>query len=152
MSEYTIAHVAAQTVLSTIQTSTLADFKELFGVWLPKVHQYATSIGAPISGPPFARYHQFDADGVVLELGIPISGDVIAEGEITQREIPAAKVLVITHVGPYDELNKAWSALAHYMKENKYKFIDPCWESYLSDPASEPDPNKWVTKLYQPME
>ncbi len=152
MADYIITTVAAQKVLSTIQTSTLENFKTLFPEWLPKVHEYALSIGASISSAPFARYHQFDADGVVLELGVPISGDVVAEGEITQREIPAAKVLVITHVGPYDDLNKAGSALAQYMKEHKYKYIDPCWESYVSDPGSEPDPTKWVTKLYQPME
>ncbi len=151
MSDYTITNVAAQTVVSTIQTSTLTDFKELFPIWLPKVYQYAMSIGATIVGAPFARYHQFDSEVVIIELGLPISGNVIGNGDFAQHEIPATKVLVIEHIGPYDNLNKAWSALANALKEQNLEYNGPCWESYITDPDTEPDPNKWVTKLYQPI-
>ncbi len=151
MTNYTITTVTAQKVLTTIQRSTQEHFKDLFSEWFPKLHQYAKSIGASISGSPFARYHQFDAEGVVLELGVPILMDLSVNGEFSQSEIPATKVLVIEHIGPYDNLNKAWSALANALKGQNLEYNGPCWESYITDPDTEPDPNKWVTKLYQPI-
>lgn len=119
-------------------------------MWMPKVFEYAKSLGLG-PAPMFGRYHEFTDEKVVLEIGIIIPHDVKAEGEITQNEIPGGEVVMTRHIGSYDTLIDSWTGLYTWLNINEKMPMGPCWELYLTDPSIEPDPAKWVTEIYQPI-
>jgi effector-binding domain-containing protein len=150
MQEFIVTTLPTQKTLSITHNSTKEAFKDLFPIWMPKVFAYAKSLGLPPS-PMFGRYHEFTDEKVVLEIDIIISQDVKAEGEITQNEIPGGEVVMTKHIGNYDTLIDSWTGLYGWLNKNEKMPMGPCYELYLTDPSTEPDPAKWVTEIYQPI-
>ena len=149
MQEFSITSVPAQKTFSVTLEATKDSFKNLFPEWLPKVWVAAQSAG--IAGPSFARYHQFDDKKVILEIGVPISGDAESQGEMKQSELPASRVAKIKYTGPYEGLHEAWAELGKQVADGGYEANGAFWESYVTDPREVPDPNNWVTELYAPI-
>ena len=57
-----------------------------------------------------------------------------------------------THIGPYDGLEGAWTAIMGWIEDHGHEAADlACWECYLTDPVAEPDPSRWRTDLYVPL-
>jgi len=50
-------------------------------------------------------------------------------------------------MGGYNGLEQAHLAMDDYMKANNLENQPPVIEEYITDPGSEPDSNKWVTKI-----
>ena len=61
---------------------------------------------------------------------------------------PAGRVLSAVHVGPYDGIAQAYQAVMTYAEANDLCLGDTMWERYMTDPAVEPDPSKYVTEIY----
>ena len=87
-----------------------------------------------------------------MEAGIPVAGAPEAMEGVSFARIPAITALVGTYTGPYDRLGKAWSCVKEHARKEGVE-IDhsiSAWEQYITDPGSEPDPCKWVTKIFMP--
>lgn len=54
-------------------------------------------------------------------------------------------------IGPYDTLGKTYGIIQEHMKAKGFAPSDTMWEYYLSDPATEPDPTKWQTRVVWPI-
>ncbi len=106
--------------------------------------------GMSPSGPPFARYHRVGAKRFDVEVGFPTQRGVSSSGEVRASSLPAGPAAVMTYVGPYDQMEAAYGALAAWVAHHGGRpFGDP-WEIYLSDPAQEPDPEQWRTEIVMP--
>ena len=110
-------------------------FGQLFG-WLG-MHQVT-----PI-GPPWARYLAVGPDEVEFEVGVPVAAPVEASGPVTTGVRPATTVAKTLHVGPYDTLEGAYTAVMEWLGANGRLVTGAMWEVYESDPEQEPDPAKW---------
>ncbi|GAB4200937.1 MAG: hypothetical protein Tsb002_37280 [Wenzhouxiangellaceae bacterium] len=118
---------------------------------LPAVYQYAISQGIALAGQPFTRYGSWSAGGVTIEAGLPVAAAATGEGEIHGGVLSAGEVAATIHVGPYETLNQAYSALeAWFADQQRQPGGDP-WEVYITDPGEEPDPAKWQTAVYWPL-
>lgn len=118
---------------------------------LPEVWGYLEGRGVQPAGPPFARYHDYGAERVDLEAGLPVSEPVAGEGRIAAGELPAGRAAVTWHVGPYDTLREAYDALASWIAAQGHRSAGAPWEVYWTDPGEVPDPAEWKTEVFWPL-
>lgn len=128
---------------------------------LPPLHDvlmgWLRSKGVAPSGAPFFRYLRVDmeADLYEVEVGWPVASLVQGEGDIIGGSLPAGRYGVILNTGPFHDLMGAHMALMAWGKANgitwqtaeNYKVWAANIEFYLTDPAEEPDPQKWETEI-----
>ncbi|MFN0094975.1 MAG: GyrI-like domain-containing protein [Dehalococcoidia bacterium] len=118
----------------------------------PALFGYVMAQGAMGDGPPFARYHEM-GDVMDMEAGIPTSRALAGDGAaIAPAELPGGSIAAAMHVGPYDRLHETYAALMAWLAKHGRRPCGPMWESYLTDPTAEPDPEKWRTEVCVPVE
>jgi effector-binding domain-containing protein len=125
-----------------------------------KVYAWLKEHGIAPDGPPFIRYHVINmATKLDIELGVPVANPVAGNSEVRSGELPAGRYATLIYTGPYegDGLMRANAALLDWGAQQGLqwdRFDDPTgdgfgarYEKYLTDPAEEPDPNKYQTKV-----
>lgn len=129
----------------------LAELPTVFDRAFRAVAGAVAAQGQHPSGPPFGFYPRMPTDTIAVAAGFPTSGPIAAAGDVEPIELPGGLVITAVHVGPYDTLEQTYGQLAEWAAANGYQLADQMWESYLSDPASEPDPATWQTQITWPV-
>ncbi|MDI3242924.1 GyrI-like domain-containing protein [Arthrobacter sp. AL08] len=126
-----------------------AFFDRAFSAVLSAVQQQ----NVQLAGPPFAMYRGTPTDVVDVEAGFPVAAPFpgVAGGEVTAGTLPAGHALEATHVGPYDTLPDTYGLIMSKMQAEGLTPGGAMWESYLTDPAAEPDSSKWKTLVVWPV-
>ena len=102
--------------------------------------------GLRLNGPPYARY-RLERNGTVdVDAGFPVCGVIAPTVDVAPDTLPGGHVVSTLHVGAYDQLGDAYTALETYLSKNGYEPAGAPWECYLDDPDV-PEPR---TKVYQP--
>src|SRR5215472_11613326 len=125
---------------------------------IPEIFGWLGARGIEPAGPPFFRYHVIDMERQLLvEAGIPVASAVEDEGDIRAGTLPAGRFAVTTHTGAPHTLMAATSALLDWADARELAWdvsqtdAGEKWgcrlESYLTDPAEQPDTSKWQTEL-----
>jgi AraC family transcriptional regulator len=81
----------------------------------------------------------------------PVDDDVTGAGRIEPKSLPAARALVFTHIGPYEELSRSYRLLAEVMERNGLESAGPPREIYVTDPDEVADPNEYETRIVWPI-
>ena len=131
-------------------TVRVGDIAAFVGRAFGTVAQVLATQGRSPAGPPFARYHRVAQAEFDVEAGFPAGEAVTPVGEVSISSLPAGPVAVLIYVGPYDEMEPAYDALAQWIVDRGGHPTGDPWEVYLSDPAQEPDPGKWRTEIVMP--
>lgn len=152
--EIELVTLAAQPTLTMRFKAQQAELGAKFGEALPATFQHAMSQNCQITGQPFGRFHHLDeATGTWdVEAGVPIAQPAAGRDDIASSELPAGPTATTVHVGPYESLGEAHRALEQWVRDNAKRPRGGAWEVYLTDPGSEPDSQKWQTKLFLPVE
>lgn len=127
--------------------SEASDFPALLREAFELTMQQIASSGGQVVGPPFARYRQFGAR-VEAEVGFPFVGDLAATPRVHEAALPGGRAVMLTHVGSYDEIGDAWTALGRWIEEQGFAPGSAPWESYLTGPD---DPGLPVTQIVFPI-
>ncbi|NJK86520.1 MAG: GyrI-like domain-containing protein [Bacteroidales bacterium] len=91
-------------------------------------------------------------DGTIdVEMGIPVNNALEGKGDILAGTYPQSKVATTDYFGFYDNLGKAHSDIQQWLIEMNLQVQGSPMEQYITDPASEPDTAKWLTKIYYPV-
>ncbi len=136
----------------TIQFSAAPDeLAKKYGEAFGAIFGYVMSNGGQPAGPPFGRYHRMTDGKFDIEAGLPVAKPLDNKGNIKASQLPGGMVATTLHVGPYEKLGGAHAALQSWARKNGKKVTGGVWESYLTDPGQEPDPNKYQTKLFLPI-
>jgi effector-binding domain-containing protein len=125
---------------------------------LPGVFEWLGARGIEPAGPPFFKYNVIDMERELeMEAGVPVAAPVEGDGEVRPGVLPAGRYAVLTHVGHPQELVKVTAGLLDWATEQGLEWDKSQtgrgerWRSrlevLLSNPAEEPDMNKWVTRL-----
>ena len=125
---------------------------------LPEIFVWLGAGGVTPAGPPFFRYRVIDMERQLLvEAGVPVAEAVDDDGEIRGGTLPAGRFAVMAHTGAPHTLMAATAALLDWAEQRGLAFDvsqtdkGEKWgcrfESYLTDPAVEPDTSKWQTQL-----
>ncbi|NOY51059.1 MAG: hypothetical protein GXO88_10930 [Chlorobi bacterium] len=116
-----------------------------------KLMNYIKERGYQITGAPLAVYHNWDPSGYIkISAAIPLTNNVKGRKEIQKFEINAGKAVFVEHFGGYDT-GKAHEAIDEYIKDFNLRTKDFIWETYITDPSTEPDSSKWQTNIYYPL-
>ncbi len=111
---------------------------------LDKVWAYLKSQGVK-GGHNVVVYRHFGADGMDIESGVLVDAPLPGDGTVVPVTIPGGKVATTVHIGPYQKLGDASSALHAFCKEHDHPIAGPTWEDY-DHPTD--DPTKLRTDVF----
>ncbi|MBN2131216.1 MAG: AraC family transcriptional regulator [Sedimentisphaerales bacterium] len=84
---------------------------------------------------------------------ITVGEDFTPEGEVGVQMLPGGEFAVVTHSGPYENLNQTYAALFGQWLPHSGRELrsEPSLEFYLNDPEST-DPEDLLTDIYAPLQ
>ncbi len=137
-------------------TSTLGD---LFDRNLPNIADRIADMGGAPAGPPFGRYHDYNAESADVEIGIPVTAPIgnlrdVAEaeaGEVAAGQLPGGSVAVTVHRGTYDGLHQTYGRLEDWLRAEGHTPGAGPWESYVEDPSEVEDAADLRTEVVWPI-
>jgi effector-binding domain-containing protein len=65
-----------------------------------------------------------------IEAGVKITAPFESTGKVVCSTIPGGTVATVTHIGPYEKLSEAHSALLNWCKDNNRPCTGTTWEVY----------------------
>ncbi len=123
--------------------------QEFFTQSYGKIMEAMGKAKVTMTGAPVGLYYSWDETMNVFDMAaaIPIpTGKKV--GDITTIQLPATKSYLIDYYGSYEKIENAHFAFDVYFAKNGLKQKAPVMEEYVTDPASEPDSSKWLTRIY----
>ncbi|MCO6501241.1 MAG: hypothetical protein J5I47_12810 [Vicingus serpentipes] len=139
--------------LSVRDTINQRESSNIHGKLFTKINQFMDEQGIVSDDSPFVIYHLWTDSIVDLEAGIPVKDStLIGNKTINLRKIASGNVVTAIHYGPYERLPETYFGINEWMRKNKVVVIGSPWESYITDPAKETNPEKWQTAVFFPIE
>ncbi len=157
MTEPRIVDRAAQPYVFITRRVPMSRMGELVPVH-GQVFEFLGDRGESPAGAPFWKYNVIDmARELEIELGLPTSAVLTGEGEIRGAILPSGRYASVGHTGHPDELMEvtkrllAWADAEGHEFDHSESDAGDQWASrlefYETDPADEPDLNKWQHTL-----
>ena len=112
---------------------------------------FAAKSGIELTVRPIVVYHRLDEKFAVFEVGMPVAAHTPVSGNIRFKTMPGGEKVVANYYGEYDTLEDGHNAIQHWLMRYRRKQDGVIWETYITDPTDEPDPNKWLTRIYYPV-
>ncbi|OLR94143.1 GyrI-like domain-containing protein [Actinokineospora bangkokensis] len=119
-----------------------------------EVRAWLDERGVAVVGAPQYRYHSVDVAGEIdVEVGWCVAEPVEGDGRVRPGEWPAGEYAVCDHVGSPDRITEAFARLDEWSARTGRPFAKrgETWvgrfETYLTDPAHEPDLDRWRTEV-----
>jgi effector-binding domain-containing protein len=125
----------------------------------PKVFGWLAERDIAPAGPPFWKYDVIDMEReMVVEVGEPVAAAVSGDDRVMAGVLPAGRYVSATHTGHPSGLMEATAKLLAWAQDrglswDKTDAADggEVWgarlEIYYTNPADEPDMDKWETEL-----
>jgi DNA-binding transcriptional MerR regulator len=120
------------------------------GALVSELAEIGRAAGWAANGPFVGLYPVDPADPCPVTVAVPARAGVAPHDRARAHELPAGPVLSTVHVGPYDELTLAYTALLTAAHERGHDPRDPIAETYLTDPERV-SPAEYVTRLEVPI-
>lgn len=139
----------ATTFIANRQVVDMETLANYYAENLPAIFGFAAQKGYESIGMPRGMYYEWapEEDRIDVAAAIAVKNENPETGDFSQIKIPAQKALRLDFYGDYEQLGDAHDALEAYMEKNNMTWAAPAIEEYVTDPTTEPDPNKWLTKL-----
>jgi effector-binding domain-containing protein len=131
-------------------TCTMATITKKMEQYFGEIMTFIQSNKLKIKGYPFTRYYSWENNHFDIEVAIPVD-KVKADPRILSGRLNTQKVAMVDYYGPYEKVESAYNALTNWMTSNIKASAGFPWESYVTDPMTEKDQNKWLTKIYWPI-
>lgn len=127
----------------------MADVGSFYQDTLPAVFSRLQEKNILMTGQPCGLYWTWDDSTATSDMAaaIPIGSQQDLGSDVSVFALPAGTLAKIDYYGNYDSIGKAHLAMDTFMMVNKYTFIPPAIEQYISDPSTEPDSTKWLTRV-----
>ena len=136
-------------VLSIRDTINQMEMTNIHGKMYGQISQFMEENEIDMADSPIVIYHFWSDSIIDIEAGIPIQDSLpIIHSSIKVSKLNAGNVVTAVHYGPYERLVETYDGINEWMRKNKVTVIGPPWEQYITDPATEPDPDKWQTAVH----
>lgn len=149
--EVTIEEVTGMAAIAMEVSVPPEKIADAMGSSFGRLMQYCGEQNVEIAGPPFSIWYEWEGDIMVFDCALPVSEPLKPVKGIKPITTYSGKVVTVEHHGPYETTQYSWEKLGKYIAENNMETNGDPWEVYITDPGQEPDPSKWVTKLYWPV-
>lgn len=146
-----IVELSSKKMLSIHSNVPMQEIGQEMGKSFSELMQYAGENNIQMTGAPVAIYYSWEGTNCEFESGIIVETENTGNERIKLSDTYAGKALVIEHYGSYESTNDTWQKLENHINNNKMEMNGAPWEEYITDPMSEPDTSKWLTKLYWPI-
>ncbi len=121
-------------------------FAEKFGL----IHSRIQDNKIEMAGQPCGIYFSYDEEKGMTDMAaaMPIPATASWDGDLETFEIPAGTAFVLDHYGPYEKLGDAHNAIGAYLAQRGLSQPPLVVEEYVTDPGTEPDASRWLTRIY----
>jgi effector-binding domain-containing protein len=155
--EPTIVERAEQPYVGVTGSVTMQRFSEIADR-LPGVFGWLGARGIEPADAPFFKYNVVDMEREMeIEAGVPVATAVDGDGEVSSGVLPAGRYATVTFVGHPSRLVEPTRDLLVWAAEQglRWDMVETDrgqrWgcrlEVLLTNPADEPDMDKWETQL-----
>lgn len=86
--------------------------------------------------PPFTACENMDMQNLDVEIGFPVSRWLTGKEEIQPRKLLSGKVATCLHIGAYDKIEPAYTALSSWTAEQISETSGVAYKIYLNDPET----------------
>jgi effector-binding domain-containing protein len=152
MTDVQVVELQEQRTAVVHEVVPIGELTGFFGRAFGAVASALAQQGQQPAGPPFGYFHGRPTDTVDVAAGFPVTGIFQPSDGVIPGVLPACQAYECTHVGPYDTLEKTYSEIEQRIRADGSEPSDDMWEYYLSDPAAEPDPAGWRTRILWPVD
>ena len=135
------------------QNVKVSNIANVLGEGYGKIMAEVGKQGLEMVGMPYCMYPNFNEENMTtdMEMGVMLKSDGQPAGDVQSRTYPASRALMVDHYGDYHSTALAHWAIEDYMKANNLESSAAPREVYVTDPTTEPDPNKWLTQVIYPL-
>ncbi|MEZ4951418.1 MAG: SRPBCC family protein [Saprospiraceae bacterium] len=102
--------------------------------------------GEKVDGMPSALYFDWDEANGQSDMAAVVPVTAAVDGFETFN-IEGGNALMIDYYGSYEGSAEAHMAMDDYLKAKNKEMRSPVVEEYITDPSTEPDTSKWLTKI-----
>ena len=107
--------------------------------------------GGPFLGIYFNDPSQVKPEELKWNLGFPVNKDAKVGDPLKKTEFKHKTAAVYLHIGPYENMDKAYEKIFKYVEDNGYKIVWPLYDKYLNNPM-EVKPEELKTEMIVPLE
>ncbi len=134
----------------------VSEIDKKMGEMFPAIMKYMAENNIQASGKPFSISHKWDEKNktTMFSTCVPVSERIITTGDVLIGFLKPQKTFKTILNGSYKYQVEAWETAYKNLHAQKLKEIpnsEP-FEVYLVSPHETPNPSKWVTEIYIPME
>ncbi len=91
-------------------------------------------------GPVLGVYHnnpmQVKEEELLWEVGWPIPEGTEVKEPLKKRKTEFKKAAVYLHIGPYENMDKAYEKVFKFIEAEGYEAKWPCFDNFLNDPST----------------
>lgn len=141
-----------RTYYGTRSTTAWADMKSAFETTFGNIMKAAGKAKAEPVGAPVGIFYKWDEEGQSADMmpAMPFAAGTTLDG--ATAETLSGKAIMVEHWGAYENTMNAHMAMEKYLAWHGLTFKGPAVEEYITDPMTEPDTAKWLTKIYYPIQ
>lgn len=104
--------------------------------------------GVEMTGLPCGLFYRYDESKGITDMAaaIPVGEPINIDGA-SAINFPSKKAIQVDFYGDYSQTGSAHEAIDLYMSDRGYLQDVPVIEEYITDPSTEKDPSKWLTRV-----
>jgi effector-binding domain-containing protein len=135
------------------KTVKMSEVQQFYTENLGKVYSALAGKNITPAGQPCGVYFSWDDATQTADMlaAMPVSEKVDLGGEFVTVALPEGKAVVLSFYGSYENLDRAHNIIDNYILLKKLEVEMPVVEQYVTDPSTESDPNRWLTKVIYPI-
>jgi uncharacterized protein YndB with AHSA1/START domain/effector-binding domain-containing protein len=146
-----ILQTAVQSTAVIHLTIPRSEIQKVMGPGLNELRATLAAQGIAARGPWFTRHLKMDPQIFDFEIGLCVDQPVTAQGRVAPGQLPGGTVARTVYRGPYEGLHSAWSEFGKWIAAHGHQGGPSLWETYLTDPSTNPDPSTYRTELTKPL-
>jgi AraC family transcriptional regulator len=105
----------------------------------------------PFIGVYFNDPRKVKPEELKWNLGFQVNKDANVQPPLKKAEFKHKTVAVYLHIGPYENMDKAYEKIFKYVQDNGYKIVWPLYDKYFNNPM-EVKPEELKTEMIVPLE
>jgi effector-binding domain-containing protein len=136
--EITEKEIDPQLALTRRTLVTIETIGDAIGGAFRVLVEHAGRTGAQWAGPPFILYPEVCEEEFEIVVCMPVVPGATAGESVALEEIPGGTMASTVHVGPYQQVGQAYTALLKWMTDSGRQPAGMMREVYLNDPDAVP--------------
>lgn len=125
-------------------------FQDMTNYFATHFGEIAKLAGPAIKGAPCGIYWNYDEKNMVADMSaaMPVSDKTLKGTGYSVISVPESRELLLNYYGSYDNMKAAYEALDTLGKMKGFAYPHMVIEEYVTDPMTEKDTAKWLTKIH----